>query len=250
VGLGRVGWCRISSTHQSKLRQDLLNWAVASLVESRVSAVRSINGIEEVVQETIVSVVGLGWLIVGLEQNRHTWVDERDGDGKIQDRLQTSYRLGNRAGSTVDSVLIRTEALGDVQAGLLVKLVEVLLVPDIVDILEDSELAGTGGVDGGVGRSRHVVQSSNTLRSNVDVAQGEVLGINGCIGGVLKVRELGGNRALDGGKTEGFTLLQFTLLDVAGGGLDGGVLHELGQLDSRSNVVDVLGKVLRDVVPA
>ena len=155
-----------------------VNRGVASLVERRVSAVRSINGIEEVVQETVVCVVGLGGLVICLEQDWYAWVDERNGDGKIQDRLQTSIRLSDRARGTIYSVLSRTEALGNVQSGLLVELVKILLIPDIVEILEDTELAGPGSVDSGVAWGRDVVQSGYTLRSNVDVAQGEVFGVD------------------------------------------------------------------------
>ena len=57
---------------------------VACLTKSRKGAVRTIDPIQEVVQEPLISIVGLVDIIVGLEQDRILGVDDRITDLEVE----------------------------------------------------------------------------------------------------------------------------------------------------------------------
>lgn len=80
-------------------------------------AVRSINGVEKVVQETLVGVVLLVHGVVGLKQNRVLRPDERVRDLEVQVGFGTGLELALGGGlGTIDQAMDRVSASGNVTA--------------------------------------------------------------------------------------------------------------------------------------
>ena len=86
---------------------------VASLIKGGKGAVRTIDPIQEVVQEPLICIVGLVDIIVGLEQDRILGVDDRITDLEVEVGLWACTLHWIGGSGTINPVQGRVSALRD-----------------------------------------------------------------------------------------------------------------------------------------
>lgn len=88
-----------------------VEWAVTRLAKRRVRAIGAIDGIEEVVQEATVVVVGFGGVVIGLKKDGILGVDDGVGDLEIKIRFWTCLCDWYWSSGTIDTFKRRMGAL-------------------------------------------------------------------------------------------------------------------------------------------
>lgn len=84
--------------------KDFENLPVACLAESAVCAVRAVNGVQEVVQEAVVGVVGLVDRVISLEKDGVLWVDDWVADLEVEIGLWTCARHRGGRSTSVNAL--------------------------------------------------------------------------------------------------------------------------------------------------
>jgi hypothetical protein len=224
-------------------------------VPTIVAAVGTIDGVQKVVQETFVGVIVLIDWVIGLEEDRVLWIDDRVRDLEVEVRLRAGFVDTDRGHSSVDGFKLGMSANRDLSiAGQIVtlrchgsdllgqsqeELVQVSLRIDVAQVLEDTKLTTRLGVSG----LCNVVKFCDTRRGSCDLANtklGETQKLADCQWECFEERWLLCCLAI--GYTKGTFLDRVLVVDC----VPAPSWRE--KLDTWSDVIDVLAQVLGYVI--
>ena len=108
-----------------------VEWGVSSLTVSGEGAVGAIDGVEEVVEEALVDVIGLVDWVIGLEQDAVLWVDNGVGDLEVEVRFRASFCYWVRGYGAVDGVESWVGSLRDVGGERSEEVIKIRLTVDV-----------------------------------------------------------------------------------------------------------------------
>lgn len=202
-------------------------WWIKSLVAGRLGnvAVRTIDGVEEVVQESLVDVVGLVDWVVSLEEDGVLWPNDWVGDLEVEVGFRASSGNAGWGSTAIDTLKCWVGADWNARLQSQEEFVQILLSVIVSKILKDTELVARHSSC----RVGVVVHCLDAVWSNDGVTERQCRRGKDLCDRLWHSLEKRGHRAALA-KSKG-SLLEFLCLWRARG----------NEVDTWSHVVDVLG---------